>query len=514
MIQFLIPILFLFTFSILIPIIIHLLSRKRGKTIKIGSVKLIAESQSSKLKNIKLSELPLLLLRTVLLILLVLLLAKPNWLDHESINEPEGKRWVLISPEVLGKTNLSINTKIDSLILNGYEPHLFQSRFPKINLNENIKYDWSTPNYWSLLREADAILPPGSKLIVFAPNRLNSIGGERPQLDLEVTWQPIAVDKSQWIEQVKVVEDNLQITFGFSDSSKTMFEDLELEIPKTARIFSKNNLPPVEVIPNLQKEEIHIRLVQTAQSSDFLTIQSNPPKLAIQIFYENNRTDDANYVRTAVSAVDEVLKIPISISMISIEDFDKKSGSVKVIFWLSSLEVPEKFKKLAENGTIIVTDVQSDEYEVGHGKIAMASFSQNEEPGLWRYQKTQNKSTAIWQDSNGLPVLQFESIGKGGMYRFQSRFHPSWNELVLKPGFPEWIKEVLLTAINHDNKSYSQFQDGDQRVISLNQLLPEKKMVVEEDRMAEKRTDLTLLIWLIAFFLFGFERWISERRTS
>ena len=64
---------------------------------------------------------------------------------------------------------------------------------------------------------------------------------------------------------------------------------------KSARIFNENKLPPLEVIPNSKKEEIAIRLVQSSHSSDFITIGTNPSKWHIQIFYKDDRRDDANW---------------------------------------------------------------------------------------------------------------------------------------------------------------------------------------------------------------------------
>ena len=515
MIQFLSPILLLLSLSVLIPIVIHLLSRRRGKTLKIGSVKLIAESQSSKFKNLKLSEVMLLLLRTTLLILLALLLAKPYWIDHKSINESEGKHWVLISPEILDKINdSSINTKIDSLISNGYEPHLFDSKFPKINWNVKDEIDQSLQNYWSLLREADSILPPGSQLVVFAPNQLKYFRGERPQLNSEYTWYPIESEKSQWIEKAKIHKDKLLVTLGFSDSSKTFFREYEFEIPRTPRIFSGNNMPPVEVVPDLKREEIRIRIIQASNDySDVFRIQTNPSKRVVQIFYEEDRVDDANYVRAAVEAVEEIIKIPISISMLGMKDFEKVTNSPELIFWLSSEEIPGTLKNFTQDGATLITDMASNEYEISTGKMIMAGQTTNEEPRIWRYSKVQNQNASIWTDVEGNPLLQFESLGLGEIYRFHSRFHPQWNELVVKPQFPEWIMNVLLKSLENEGMENPK-RIIDRRNISINQLSPQKIIVANDMRQKENKSDLTIFLWLIVLSLFGFERWISERRKT
>ncbi len=516
MIQFLNPILLLLSFSVLIPIVIHLLSRRRGKTLKIGSVKLITESQSNKFKNLKLSEVMLLLLRVALLILLVLLLAKPYWIDHQSINESKGKHWVLISPEILDKiNNSSINTKIDSLISKGYEPRLFHSQFPKINLDVKIEIDQSLQNYWSLLREADSILPPGSQIVVFAPSQLKSFRGERPQLNSDYTWYSIETEKSQWIENAKVHKDKLLVTFGFSDSSKTSFRENEFEIPGIPRIFSGNDMPPVEIVPDFKKEEIKIRIIQASNdSSDVFRIQTNPSKRVVQIFYEEDRVIDANYVRAAVEAAEEIIKIPILISMLGMKDFEKATNSPELIFWLSSEDIPGTLKKFTQDGATLITDMASHEYEISTGKIIMTGQTTDEEPRIWRYSKTQNKSASIWTDVVGNPLLQFESLGLGEIYRFHSRFHPQWNELVVKPQFPEWIMDVLLNSLENEKGVENQKRIVDRRNISVNQLIPQKIKAHNDIRKKENKSDLTIFVWLIVLSLFSFERWISERRKN
>ena len=70
--------------GLLVPIAIHLWSKKEAKTIKIGSVQLLSESKSRQSSSIQLNEWWLLLLRIGIISLLVVLLAKPQWYSKVS----------------------------------------------------------------------------------------------------------------------------------------------------------------------------------------------------------------------------------------------------------------------------------------------------------------------------------------------------------------------------------------------------------------------------------------------
>src|SRR5688572_16517864 len=78
--------------GIAIPIGIHLLNRKEGKIILIGSLRHLQESPTARFRHIRLNEILLLILRCLLLILIVMLLAG---LQLASLNT-ENKKWLIV----------------------------------------------------------------------------------------------------------------------------------------------------------------------------------------------------------------------------------------------------------------------------------------------------------------------------------------------------------------------------------------------------------------------------------
>ena len=65
--------------ALALPVAIHLLSRKEGRVVPLGSLRHLRETTSQQFRGIKLNEYLLLALRILLLILFVLLLAGLFW---------------------------------------------------------------------------------------------------------------------------------------------------------------------------------------------------------------------------------------------------------------------------------------------------------------------------------------------------------------------------------------------------------------------------------------------------
>src|SRR5690349_13991138 len=78
--------------GISIPIAIHLLSRKEGKVIRIGSLRHLQETSTQQFKGIRLNELALLALRCLLIILFVMILSglSLHWTNSNKVS------WVLV----------------------------------------------------------------------------------------------------------------------------------------------------------------------------------------------------------------------------------------------------------------------------------------------------------------------------------------------------------------------------------------------------------------------------------
>ncbi|MFO7720744.1 MAG: BatA domain-containing protein, partial [Gillisia sp.] len=109
---FLNPTYFLALLGLAVPLAIHLWSKKEGRTIKIGSIQLLKQSDPKKSSSIKLNELWLLILRLLVISILVLILTTPQ-LKLKGKNIPVT---YLIEPSLLAYEN--VKSLIDTLDTN------------------------------------------------------------------------------------------------------------------------------------------------------------------------------------------------------------------------------------------------------------------------------------------------------------------------------------------------------------------------------------------------------------
>jgi hypothetical protein len=167
----------------LIPIAIHLLSRKEGKTIYLGSIRHLRESDSAQFSSIRLNEIILLIIRCLLIAVIVLLL---SGLKVSSISD-DAKKWVVIEPGV--EHNKNINTYLDSLNQKGYEVHRLAENFPMAGDSLSRPYS----DYWAAVEELRSLNL--KDVIVISYGLEKKFVGDRVPVPDNFRW--INVDKTQ-----------------------------------------------------------------------------------------------------------------------------------------------------------------------------------------------------------------------------------------------------------------------------------------------------------------------------
>jgi len=194
-----------------IPIAIHLLSRKEGKVIKLGSVRHVVETSTQQFKGIKLNELILLALRCAMVIVFSLLLSGLQCTNQGN------EKWVIIEKGLKGLSNLHFI--LDSLESNGYTSHLLTNGFPELKDSSNNSVEI---NYWQLLEELKQ--KNLSDAIVFSKNNINHFKGMRAALPENVRWisqSPPLFDFP--VRAVRIGSDSVSLLTGHTASDKTYF---------------------------------------------------------------------------------------------------------------------------------------------------------------------------------------------------------------------------------------------------------------------------------------------------
>ncbi|WP_228238535.1 BatA domain-containing protein [Allomuricauda sp. M10] len=163
----------------LVPLVIHLWSKKEAKTIKIGSVQLLDESNSRQSSSIQLNEWLLLLLRMLILALVVLLMAGPQW----RIKPNKKQITYLVEPSLAHHSSLM--GLLDSL---GETSRvlLLKQGFPEWELDMKLPPESMVPPYWQLVQRMDSLA--SDSIVVFTKAYVEGVKSMRPKTHKKIHW--------------------------------------------------------------------------------------------------------------------------------------------------------------------------------------------------------------------------------------------------------------------------------------------------------------------------------------
>ncbi len=503
MIQFFAPLALFALAALLAPLLIHLLSRKAGKRVKVGSIKFLLAAESRRLKSLKLSELALLLLRCALLAVLVLLLAQPQWLS--SAQQHTSQELIFVAPDLLRAPTAGFPQELDSLIRAGNELRLLASGFPKWS---SSRVQNEHENYWSLIRELETSMP-NQAVRIFSSNAMGRFRGERPALPASIVWQAFSTARTrQWLQYAKRLEaDSVQLLVGRSEAEHTTFARFNLHLPLQATILPQPGMPQIEVQATPSGRALRLAQGDTSGSNIVHIIEE--PK-TVRIYFDEHRTDDGRYVHAALEVVAGVAAMPLRVHSTLLTGNGQGWEKSAFVFWLSDRPVPESLIPHLTEGTILFTDAGARPYQTVASAIITEDASSVPLPRLWRRVAAQAHRVVLWKDGWGEPLLEAEQTGAGWHYHFHSRFHPQWNELVLHPSFPE----LLLRLIEQHEAVAAVREPFEQRRLSATQMRPQKKNMATPSSPPTSATSLHVPFWLLAAVLFVWERWLSERRRA
>jgi hypothetical protein len=191
--------------ALTIPVAIHLLSRKEGRVIPVGSLRHLQETASQQFRGVKLNELLLLALRLWLLVLFVLLLAGFNW-------NTTNNKWVVVDPAL--NNHPEARAFADSLRANGYEWHWLTNGFPKQDQTPE-----AVQNYWPVINELRT--QPVNEVIIVSASLLKNFNGSLQPLPTFITWQTFELPEHNFdVFAVKKSNYNL-VRRGTSNSTQT-----------------------------------------------------------------------------------------------------------------------------------------------------------------------------------------------------------------------------------------------------------------------------------------------------
>ena len=505
MFQFLNPIWFFGAAALLIPVLLHLWNIRSGKVLKVGSISLIDAASRKSSRSFKLLDIPLFILRCLLLLILALLLALPVWQKKMEVAKVKG--WVLFPKENFTATYQKFKLSIDSLTKAGYEFHYFNAGFAKSNLTQiflNTKDSLKTPhpapqtlqpNYWDLVKELNSKVSSTLPVYVFTPNQAAYFQGSKPQVALNLHWRTYtpADSVATYIQDAWFTPSgDVRVVQGTSKPSGTAYTYSNLRA--NDKVNATFQITTVD-----GKAQISL----TVGKQEAITVDTAVQRL---IIYAENNTTDASYLKAALQAVVQFNQRQSIVKVVS--NPSQIPANTSWLFWLSdkpmSTAASKNFKNILAYQSGKPTTVNS--WMSNAGQFATALPDQ-EKVNLYKSIAANQGYTPVWKDGFGNTLLGLQHSGAQHIYHYYSRFNPAWNNLVWSDSFPAWMLKLLNEPSQLDTSPY------DRRVLTAQQYLPQ---IITETHTAAatkpfENKSLTRCFWLALIIVFAAERWLAHR---
>lgn len=209
--------------GLLVPVGIHLLSRKEGKVVQMGSIRHLEQSNTKQSMSLQLNELMLLALRCLLITLVVLLLSGL----HFPTDQTKKERWVVVEDGL--DSDRGFIPIIDSLQKQGFLVKRLEEDFPDI---QGSKTTSTRVNYWQLMEALKEKSLQQSYVLSY--NYAEGFRGRRIAMPSNLTWiskSPASVEFP--LRAVQRSRDSVLIRIGNSTPDETTFKNLVVAVNQT-----------------------------------------------------------------------------------------------------------------------------------------------------------------------------------------------------------------------------------------------------------------------------------------
>lgn len=282
--------------GMLLPLGIHLLSRREGKIIPFGSNRFLQATPTAKFRHIKLNEIALLLLRCLLVILLVFLVA-----GFELNIAERNEKWVVLEDGI--QRSAKIQSLLKKLRRQGFDVRLMATGFPPVERAGPHKL---FEDYWAAVNElADTST---DSIVVISYNYQRKFRGTRPALPDHIRWVSHDVDDKEFeVQTIRIDNDSLWTRTGYTSATVTYFET------------KPGNTNLQDSLPVASRQQLRIRIVKEA---DY----------------------DYDY-KVLVASLNAIQTItPHALEVVTATDHSLNDSSAAFTFWLAD-DIPKNFTK-------------------------------------------------------------------------------------------------------------------------------------------------------------------------
>lgn len=518
--------------GLLVPVAIHLWNRQPGREVAVGSLRWLAAGANRRLRNLKLEQLWLLLLRAALLAVLAVAVAGPVWRQRL----PASRGVVLLSPAVAGNPALAtLRPTIDSLRRRGYALRWLATGFPSISgarwrAAATGQPDSALPTaatgpdasrwLWARAQQAASTFA-GQPLFVVTPAGLPGFAGPHGPLPANLTWQALAdTTTASWLAAAESVDDSLQLLLGRSRETGTAYRRVKVVKPHPGSPIRIAGMAPLRLQPNRNGGN---ELVPATHLNPGEGVGVETEPLAITLYADPAYAADAWALEAALRAAALGLALPPQVRRVRERPSQLPSGWT---FWLSDEPLPAGWQQGFRH------TLWREAAGPGVADTALLAATETAAMPITLFRRTTGAPAAgavpVWADGRGRPVLTRQPQGAGTVYQLHTRLHPAWSELADDPHLPARLLALLQPAPTDDfaalQTPFSQAEARhDRRALDPAQLISDSRPGLEKPGAAIlnmpapaafRVTDLRPWLVLAAGVLFLLERLLARRREA
>jgi hypothetical protein len=262
--------------ALAIPIAIHLWSRKKVRTIKVGSTQFIVETKSKQSNSIQLNEWWLLALRCLIISTLVFILTEP----HISKTPEQQNVAYVFEPSLLATEE----GRARFVQIPTANRRLLKSGFPEWKRDEDLIASDEVPNYWQLARNMEDI--SADSIVVFVRAFAKAVKGKRPELNANVNWITVDLEHT-------VLEPLVGIT------KKDSVAVLSVQSNGARLAFEKKSISNTKLSFNATKDSVDINTENAANTVAIL----NQKSTIVTIVYDTTTDAQRIYMEAAFRAI-------------------------------------------------------------------------------------------------------------------------------------------------------------------------------------------------------------------
>jgi len=477
MIQILYPLGLLAALGIVIPVIIHLWNIRTGKTLKIGSVFLLGTPSDQRSRSFRVHDWPLLLLRSLLILLVAFILAEPMFIRTQFVEPKPG--WILMEKAEFSRVWGQHRKKIDSLIREGYEIHDFAPNFSKIDIKDSATVFSRPANlrqpYYSLLRQLNHQHPAGTSIYIFADKQRSNFDGEQPATSLNLFWNFLPPDSS-----------DLSWTAAAYQLNNGAFR----------RLVAKSN----------DKGTYYRTLILNRQEANELQVDTST--ILVQVYAVDNPGDGA-YVQASIRAIAQYTERKIRIENIANKNAIKSDA--KVVFWLSEKPLTTSEKRTLPKGVQLFTYAGN---KVEQFKSDMRDLKGGAMKSVAIYRRAFDSSLnghVVWSDGTGSAMLAQNETSGLMQYHFFGRFRPEWTNLVWSDQMVFFLFPIILPEAEMNEA----FRDAGKLPVAHEDLQHADNDHHESKPFEQVRQEpVNSWLWWCLLLLFFVERWITYTKRK